>query len=72
MTLHHEKTYAAEAPLQFLGELLCGRYFVERVIQDSKDEVGADEFQAQKYIAWEHHTALTVIGKPESAFRFVK
>jgi len=41
-----------DATLQFLAELLCGRYFVERVIQDSKDEVGADEFQAQKYIAW--------------------
>lgn len=49
----------AESPLQFLAELMCGRYFVERVIQDSKDEVGADEFQAQKYLAWEHHTALT-------------
>jgi len=48
-----------DATLQFLAELICGRYFVERVIQDSKDEVGADEFQAQKYIAWEHHTALT-------------
>jgi SRSO17 transposase len=48
-----------DAVLQFLAELLCGRYFVERVIQDSKDEVGADEFQAQKYLAWEHHTALT-------------
>ena len=47
------------AALQFLAELLCGRYFVERVIQDSKDEVGADEFQAQKYLAWEHHIALT-------------
>ena len=48
-----------EATLQFLAELLCGRYFVERIIQDSKDEVGGDEFQAQKYLAWEHHTALT-------------
>ena len=48
-----------EASLQFMAELLCGRYFVERVIQDSKDEVGSDEFQAQKYLAWEHHTALT-------------
>jgi SRSO17 transposase len=59
-----DRTYAfSNAPedslLQFLAELLCGRYFVERVIQDSKDEVGADEFQAQKYLAWEHHTALT-------------
>jgi SRSO17 transposase len=59
-----DRTYAfSNAPedvsLQSLAELLCGRYFVERVIQDSKDEVGADEFQAQKYTAWEHHTALT-------------
>jgi len=48
-----------DASLLSLAELLCGRYFVERVIQDSKDELGADEFQAQKYVAWEHHTALT-------------
>jgi len=48
-----------DASLQFLAELLCGRYFVERVIQDSKDEQGWDEFQAQKYLAWQHHTALT-------------
>jgi SRSO17 transposase len=47
------------ASLLFLAELLCGRYFIERIIQDGKDETGADEFQAQKYRAWEHHTALT-------------
>ena len=59
-----DRTYALsnapeDAALQFLAELLCGRYFVERVIQDSKDEIGADEFQAQKYQAWNHHIALT-------------
>jgi SRSO17 transposase len=48
-----------DATLRSLAELLCGRYFVERIIQDSKDETGADEFQAQKYRAWQHHTALT-------------
>ena len=48
-----------DVPLQFLAEWLCGRYFVERVIQDAKEEQGWDEFQAQKYLAWEHHTALT-------------
>ena len=47
------------ATLLFLAELLCGRYFIERTIQDGKDETGTDEFQAQKYRAWEHHTALT-------------
>jgi hypothetical protein len=61
---HGDRTYAfsnapKDASLQFLAELLCGRYFVERVIQDAKDENGWDEFQAQKYLGWEHHTALT-------------
>jgi len=49
----------ANTPLQRLAEGSCGRYFVERVIQDAKDENGWDEFQAQKYLGWEHHTALT-------------
>ena len=57
-------TYAfSNAPedttLLYLAELLCGRYFIERIIQDGKDETGADEFRAQKYRAWKHHTALT-------------
>jgi SRSO17 transposase len=49
-----------KATLLFLAELLCGRYFIERTIQDGKDETGADEFQAQKYRAWEHHTACAL------------
>lgn len=50
---------AADTPLQRLAEGICSRYFVERVIQDAKDEQGWDEFQAQKYLGWEHYTALT-------------
>lgn len=49
----------ADTPLQRLAEGSCGRYFVERMIQDAKDENGWDEFQAQKFLGWEHHTALT-------------
>jgi SRSO17 transposase len=37
----------------------CRRYFVERVLEDAKSELGWDDFCAQKYLAWEHHTALT-------------
>lgn len=37
------------------------RYFVERSIQDSKSELGWDEFQAQKFRAWEHQLALTIL-----------
>ena len=35
------------------------RYFTERTFEDAKTEIGWDEFQAQKYRAWEHHLALT-------------
>jgi SRSO17 transposase len=37
------------------------RYFVERVFQDSKSEIGWDELVAQKYRAWMHHAALTAL-----------
>ena len=37
----------------------CRRYFAERTFEDAKTEIGWDEFQAQKYRAWEHHLALT-------------
>ena len=49
----------ADTPLQRLAEGCCSRYFVERAIQDAKEELGWDEFQAQKYQGWAHHTALT-------------
>ena len=39
----------------------CQRYFVERVFQDAKSQIGFDEFCAQKYRAWEHHLALTAL-----------
>jgi len=54
-----ERTYTLSnalinTSLEHLAEWSCGRYFVERVIQDAKDENGWDEFQAQKYFGWEH------------------
>lgn len=37
------------------------RYLIERSNQDAKDELGWDEFQARKYLAWEHQLALTIL-----------
>src|SRR5262252_744792 len=37
----------------------CRRSFTERTFEAAKTEIGWDEFQAQKYRAWEHHLALT-------------
>src|SRR5215510_16598146 len=39
----------------------CRRYFTERTFEDAKTESGWDEFQAQKYRAWEPHVALTAV-----------
>jgi hypothetical protein len=44
---------------EVLIEASCQRHFVERVLEDAKSELGWDDFCAQKYLAWEHHTAMT-------------
>jgi SRSO17 transposase len=48
-------------PLEQLAWWKCQRYFVERSNQDAKSELGWDEFQAQKFPAWQHHVACTVL-----------
>jgi SRSO17 transposase len=50
-----------DTPLERLAHLRCQRYWVERANQDAKSEAGWDELQAQKYRAWEHHLALTIL-----------
>lgn len=51
----------ADTALERLAWLKCQRYFVERANQDSKSEVGWDDLRAQKYRAWEHHLAMTIM-----------
>lgn len=51
----------AETPAEDLAWMHGQRYFVERSIQDAKSEMGWDEFQAQKFQAWEHQLALTIL-----------
>jgi SRSO17 transposase len=48
-------------PLVQLADWKCQRYFIERSNQEAKSELGWDELQAQKYRAWEHHLALTIL-----------
>lgn len=48
-----------ETPHERLIAWSCRRYFTERTFEEAKTEIGWDEFQAQKYRAWEHHLALT-------------
>jgi len=55
-------SHASRTPsLEQLAWWKCQRYLVERSNEDAKSELGWDEFQAQKYLAWQHHVALTVL-----------
>jgi SRSO17 transposase len=49
----------ADTPAPHLIAWSCQRSFTERTFEDAKTAIGWDEFQAQKYRAWEHHVALT-------------
>ena len=50
------------SPIQDLIFWRCARFFIERTIQDCKDELGWDELQGLKYRAWKHHIALIALG----------
>lgn len=52
---------APETSLKKMAWRKSHRYFIERSNQDSKGELGWDEFQATKYRAWEHQLALTIM-----------
>jgi SRSO17 transposase len=51
----------ADTPLERLAWGKCQRQFIECSNQDAKSEAGWDELRAQKYPAWEHHLALTIL-----------
>lgn len=50
-----------DVTVERLAWLKCVRHFIERANQDAKSEAGWDDLRAQKYRAWEHHLALTVM-----------
>lgn len=51
----------SQTPLEVLARRKSQRFFIERSNQDAKSELGWDEFQATKLLAWEHHLAMTIL-----------
>jgi len=51
----------APTPVTQLVEWKCGRFGVECAHHDAKSELGWGDFMAQKFVAWEHHLALTIL-----------
>jgi hypothetical protein len=51
----------SQTPIEVLARRKSQRFFVERSNQDAKSEIGWDEFQATKLLAWEHQLAMTIL-----------
>jgi hypothetical protein len=61
-----EFTYAlsnapATTPVAQLVDWKCRRFGIECANRDAKAELGWGDFQAQKFTAWAHHLALTIL-----------
>jgi SRSO17 transposase len=52
---------APDTSLERLAWLKAQRSVIERANQDAKSDLGWAAFAAQKYRAWEHHLALTIL-----------
>ena len=50
-----------DTPIERLAWMKCQRHFIECANRDAKSECGWDELRAQKYVAWGHHLALTIL-----------
>jgi SRSO17 transposase len=51
----------SQTPIEVLARRKSQRFFIERSNQDAKSEIGWDEFQATKLLAWEHQLAMTIL-----------
>lgn len=50
-----------DTSLQTMAWRKSHRYFIERSNQDAKSQLGWDDFQSLKYLAWQHQLALTIL-----------
>lgn len=50
-----------DTSLKQLALWRCYRYFIERIFQDTKSDLGLGEMEARKHLSWQHHTALTIL-----------
>jgi SRSO17 transposase len=52
---------APDTPLERLAYMQGQRYFVERALEDAKQQGGFGEYQVRGWRGWHHHTALVMM-----------
>lgn len=52
---------AADTSVERLAYMQGQRYFVERALQDAKQQGGLGEYQVRNWRGWHHHTALVMM-----------
>lgn len=52
---------AQDTTVSRLAYMQGQRYFVERALQDAKQQGGLGEYQVRSWRGWHHHTALVIM-----------
>lgn len=58
---YHRSNASAEVPLAVLAAARGGHWGVEQGFQWAKGECGLDEYEARGWLAWHHHTAMSLL-----------
>jgi SRSO17 transposase len=58
---YHRSNAPAEVPLEKLAQVRGGHWSVEQSFEAAKGECGLDEYEARGWVAWHHHTALSLL-----------
>jgi SRSO17 transposase len=60
-TKYYLSNAPADTPIEYLAEMACSRYWIERAFEDAKGICGLADYRVRSWNAWHHHMALTFL-----------